>query len=57
MWAKLEKAVDHGGHSEHGGKTRALWDCPITLWVTTMKGLKLKLLAVPAVFAVVELKS
>jgi len=39
-----------------GGKTRALWDCPITRWVTTKKGLKLKLLAVPAVFAVVELR-
>ena len=30
--------------------------CLITHWVTTKKGLKLKLFAVPAVFAVVELR-
>ena len=51
----LEKAVNHGGHSEHGGKTRTYMffsDHPLGGYE---EGRKLRLFAVRAVFAVVEL--
>ena len=50
----IGKAVNHGGHSEHGEEKDLIWDGPIAQWVTTKKGLKLKLFAVSAVLAVVE---
>ena len=49
--------MQHSKSLWDGGKTRALRDSPITRRVTTRKGLKLRRLAVPAVFAVVELRS
>ena len=51
----LENAVNHGGHSEHGGKTRTYMffsDHPLGGYEEDRK---LRLFAVRAVFAVVEL--
>jgi hypothetical protein len=47
-------SVNHGGHGEHGEKRELMWSCSITLRVITRDGQEHKLLAVPAVFAVVE---
>ena len=49
----VEDAVNHGGHSEHGGNQELRQSSSISFWVITRNGQELKLLAVPAVFAVV----
>ena len=51
---RLEKAVNHGGHSEHGEKQDQMWTCSIPLWVIPGNVQDVKLLALPAVFAVVN---
>ena len=49
----VENAVNHGGHSEHGENQEFMLTCSIFLRVITRDGQEFKLLAVPAVFAVV----
>jgi hypothetical protein len=46
--------VSHGGHSEHGEKRELVLTRSITPWVITRKVQEVRLLAVPAVFAVVN---
>ena len=61
----LEKAVNHGGHGEHAAKQILYLDSEKTRSYVSLsnhplgarkKIQKLKLFAVPAVFAVVELR-
>ena len=52
----LEKAVNHGGHGEHSEKTRSYVSLSNHPLGARKKIQKLKLFAVPAVFAVVELR-
>ena len=48
----VENAVNHSGHSEHGENQELMQSRSISFWVITRNGQELKLLAVPAVFAV-----
>ncbi|MEI7429886.1 MAG: hypothetical protein WCL27_05470 [Betaproteobacteria bacterium] len=52
----LEKAVSHGGHGEHGEKTRAYVNYPNYPFGESEEKPKSRHFAVPAVFAVVELR-
>jgi len=52
----MEKAVNRGGHREHGVKATAYADFPDHPLGGQTNSHELKLFAVPAVFAVVELR-
>ena len=48
-----EKTANHGGHGEHGDKTKPYGNCSDRQQADRIKHLNLKIFAVPAVFAVV----
>jgi hypothetical protein len=52
----IEKTVNHGGHGEHGEKTRGYFNYSNHPLSESGAKSKSRIFAVPAVFAVVELR-
>jgi len=51
-----EKQLTTAGTANTAEKQVLMWVCPINHWVGLRNSMKFKLFAVPAVFAVVELR-